>query len=272
MSSDVSNLIFANTTAAPETFNVLLWSPPKSGKSTAAATAPGRIMWLNAEGPGALGFARKTAAERETTIHEVVIDKKLRNTTSVLDEVYRHVRDGREPHVQTVVLDTLAKIRDALIAEIVVTGSKNTLKQFGEVADKLGGFITALRDLPVNMVLLAHADIRDSDEDGRIVQPLIGGKLTATIPGEVDVVAYCSPLKTDDGVRYVGQLVEGKGRTGLGDRSGTLAGDTGFRDLDLSEWLEAYRAGLTPVDVELPFEDGPTELPELERAPVETPA
>jgi hypothetical protein len=60
--SDVStSLTFVDPPAAPETFNVLLYGPPKSGKSTAAATAPGPILWVSAEGPGALAYARKIA-------------------------------------------------------------------------------------------------------------------------------------------------------------------------------------------------------------------
>lgn len=256
-------LTFVAAPAAPDTFNVLLYGQPKSGKSTAAATAPGPILWLNAEGPGALGFARKTAAERGTTVHEVVIDKRAKNATGLLDAAYLHVRDGNEPQVQTVVVDTVGKVRDALIAQLVVPGAKNSLQQFGQVADKLGGFIQAMRDLPVNLVLLAHADVRDSDEDGRIVMPLIGGKLTETVPGEVDVVAFTAPLTTDeDGTRYYGQLVERKGRI-AGDRSGGLAGEQGIRLLDLTEWLAGYREALTPDDTsDVPWDGDPGDDPE----------
>jgi hypothetical protein len=257
-------LTFLDAPPVPETYNVLLYGQPKSGKSTAAATAPGPILWVNAEGPGALGFARKTAHARGTQILEVAIDKRAKNATSILTQVYQHVASGADPVPRTVVVDTLAKVREALIAELVVKGAKNTLQQFGEVADKLGGFINALRDLPVNLVLLAHADLRESEEDGRIVVPLIGGKLTETVPGEVDVVAFTSPLSDENGTRYYGQLVERKGRI-AGDRSGGLAGEHGIRELDLSEWLEAYRAALTPDEADLPWTDEPDKIaPDLD--------
>jgi hypothetical protein len=183
--SDIpTGLQFVQAPPAPTTFNVLLWGQPKSGKSTAAATAPGPILWINAEGLGALGYARKTAKERGTEVLEVMVDKRQRNAAQVLEEVYRHVRSGEEPQPATVVVDTLGKLRDALIEQFV---------------------------------------------------------------------AYCSPLRTDDGVRYFGQLVEGKGRTGLGDRSGSLAADRGIRELDLSEWLATYTAALTPDNSDVPF-------------------
>lgn len=255
-----TGLQFAEPDPIPSHFNVLLWAPAKQGKSTAAATAPGPILWLNAEGVGALGYARKIAAERGTVIHEVTVDKKRRDAVQVLDRVYQHLRAGAEPRCETVVVDTVAKVRDALIEQLVDKGSSGSLRQYGKVADKLGGFIFTLRDFPVNLILLAHADYRESDEEGRVVLPKIGGQLTETIPGEVDVVAYVSPHYLEGGgVEYVGQLRDGKGRTGLGDRSGALAGDAGYRVLDLSEWLEAYRAGLTPEsapadDADLPFD------------------
>lgn len=257
MSDLPATLMFAPAPTVPTTFNVLLFGKPKSGKSTAAATAPGPILWVNAEGPGALGYARKVAAQRNTVIHEVMIGNKAvtPNPAAILEAVYKHVRDGAEPQVQTVVIDTLAKVRDALIAQIVVKSSKNSLPQYGEVADKLGGFINALRDLPVNLVLLAHVDVKDG-EDGRIVDPLIGGALTEKVPGEVDVVSYTLAVPDETGGhRYYGQVVEGRGRT-CGDRSGGLAADGSIRELDLSEWLETYRAALTPDDSDLPFPAG----------------
>ncbi len=253
--SDIpTGLMFEPAPTAPSTFNVLLFGKPKSGKSTAAATAPGPILWLNAEGPGALGYARKTAADRGTRILEVALNAHTPNPAGVLNEVYRHVREGRDPKVETVVIDTLAKVREALIGQLVQKGSKNSLPQYGQVADKLGGFINSMRDLPVNLVLLAHVDSKESEGEGRIVDPLIGGKLTETVPGEVDVVAYTSMLPDEDGTRrYYGQLVEGKGRT-AGDRSGALAGERGFRELNLTEWLAVYRAALTPDESDLPWE------------------
>ncbi|MEJ7783386.1 MAG: AAA family ATPase [Solirubrobacteraceae bacterium] len=250
--SDIPGLIFVSAPKSPETFNVCLYGPPKSGKSTAAATAPGPILWVNAEGSGALGHARKTATSRGTQILEVAVDKRSKNASRVLTDVYQHIVADTDPVIRTVVVDTMAKVREALIAELVQKGAKNSLQQFGEVADKLGGFVNALRDLPVNLVLLAHDDVQNSDEDGRIVVPLIGGKLTNTIPGEVDVVAFTAALSTDDGMRYFGQLVQGKGRI-AGDRSDALAGEKGIRELDLSDWLSVYSAALTPSTADLPW-------------------
>ena len=240
---------------APDTFNALLYGDPKSGKSSAAVTAPGPILYLNAEGPGALGFARKVALERGHRIHEVALPdgKNGRLIRPVLLAAVDHVKSGNAPVVKTVVVDTIGKVREALANEMVVPGAKNSIQQWGKVSDTINGFVRALRDLPVNVVFLAHTDQSDDAEAGRTVRPLIGGKASTVVPGEVDVVAYTAVVPGEDGEppRYVGQLVDGKGRVGLGDRSGAIAQGQAYRDLDLSVWLADYQAGLTPDD--LPF-------------------
>ena len=256
-----AGLQFVEEPGAPDTANFLLYGPPKSGKSSAAATAPGPILWLSAEGPGALAYARKIARERNTRIMEV----RLTNgddAKQTLREILLYVKrtEGKDAPV-SVVVDTLAKVREALIVQLVQQGSKNSLQQYGEVAKVLREFVRVLRDMPVNMVLIAHQEIADADGD-RIVRPLVGGALTEELPGEVDVLAYTHSF--DDPVaerrRYVGQLVEAKGRV-AGDRSGGL-GPT--RDLDLSEWLSAYQAAL---EGDLPWGAGnavPVEPEQLE--------
>jgi len=245
-------LMFASVPPVPTTFNVLAFGPPGSGKSTFAATAPGPVLWVNAEGGGALSYARKTATQRGTTIHEVRLDPLI-PVRSTLLQVVKHLRSGTEPVARTVVVDTLGKTRDMLVDQIVEKGTRNSLPQYGQVADILGKFVGVLRDLDVNVVLIAHEDVADGDQGDRIVRPLIGGQLTEKIPGEVDVVTYCGVVRDDSAgtVRYVGQLVEGRGRRAK-DRSGGLGTS---RDLDLSEWLIAYRAALTPDTSDLPFTD-----------------
>lgn len=260
--TDIPGLAFVQAPAAPETFNILLYGPPKSGKSTAAATAPGPILWVNAEGPGALGYARLTAAKRGTVIHEVQIGRRD-DARVVLRAVLEHVVRGVDPKPATVVVDTLAKVRDSLV-RLLVTRQKDSRTQYGEVNRILTEFISMLRDADVNLILLAHEDVKDEDGE-RIVQPLIGGALTQFAPGEVDVLGYTAVMtdqETGD-ERYVAQLREGKGRR-AGDRSGGLGT---VRDLDLTEWLATYAAALTPDTSDVPFAEDFDEEKNVTTAP-----
>lgn len=252
--SDVPALTFAQAPAAPETFNLLAYGPPGSGKTTAAATLHplGPILWVNAEGAGALAYGRKVAGNQN--ILEVRIEQREGfDTAATLREVIRYVRGNETPRPATVVIDTLGKLREALIRQFVVPGAKNTLQQFGEVAKILAGTIQVLRDEPVNLVLLAHEHVEDADGE-RIVRPLIGGALTDTIPGEVDVMTYTSRVHGDDGEQFLGQLVDARGRR-TKDRSGALGP---FRPLDFAAWLADYRAALAAEDLgDIPFDAEP---------------
>jgi hypothetical protein len=71
-----AGLMFETPPDLPETVNFLLYGPPKTGKTSTAATAPGPNLWVNAEGPGALAYARKIAAQRGNEILEVRITRR----------------------------------------------------------------------------------------------------------------------------------------------------------------------------------------------------
>lgn len=249
--TDVPALAFAAAPSAPETFNILAYGPPGSGKTTAAASLYplGKLLWVNAEGAGALAYARKVAGNQN--ILEVRIEQRDGfDAVGMLREVIRYVRSGADPKPATVVIDTLGKVREALIRQLVVPGAKNSLQQFGEVAKTLGATIQVLRDEPINLILLAHEQIEDADGE-RIVRPLIGGALTNTIPGEVDVMTYTSRVPGDDGEQFLGQLVDARGRR-TKDRSGALGP---FRPLDFAAWLTDYRVALAADTPDVPWDE-----------------
>lgn len=248
MSDIPVDLMFAAEPDVPGTMNVLAYGPGGSGKSTFAATAPGPIMWLNFEGAGALAYARKKARERGTTINEVRFDPGT-DPRPQLRQVIDHLKSGATPAPGTVVIDTVGKLRDALIGVMVDQGAKNSLRQYGDVKKALTALVRRLRDTDVNVVFLAHESIEDADGD-RIVRPQVGS-FAEDLIGEVDVVAYTFRHAADDTERYRGLLREQRGRRAK-DRSGGL-GET--RDLDFTDWLAAYQDALRPDTTDLPFTD-----------------
>ena len=96
MSDDFPGLTFVQPTVDVSGVNFMLWGPNKSGKTAAGGTLPGPILWLNGQGPNALGYARKVAAERGNVIREV------------------HMPNGRDEGPVTPVLTAFV---DALIAK-----------------------------------------------------------------------------------------------------------------------------------------------------------
>jgi hypothetical protein len=240
--------MFVQAPPAPTSINCILYGPGGSGKSTAAATAPGPILWANCQGANALAYPRTVAAKRGTAIHEVEFNRETPDPVGQFRALLSHIASGNEPVCRTLVVDTLGDLRDLFARKIVKGPQSRTREQWGEVAEIIKSAVLWLRDRDINVVFLAHEDISDVDDD-RVVRPKIGGALTEQVISEVDVVAYCGAHRTEDGVKYMGQLVELKGRRAK-DRSNGLGQ---ARNLDLDEWLDAFRAALTPNESDIPF-------------------
>lgn len=228
-----SQLNFVEPGTAPSTLNVLLYGPPGTGKSVAATSAPGPVLVLNAEGEGGLFFARRQHGNAH--IREVpFVD------ASTLDDVYLYLKESKQ--IKTVVVDSVGEVHRRLLENY--GGERPTLQQHGDVNLKIERFVRSLRDLPLNVILVAHEQL-DDVEGEQVRRPLTGGKkLPEVVMAMVDVVAYSSVLEggEDEPTRWVGQIVEANGRRAK-DRSGALGK---FRDLDLSEWISTATAAMAP--------------------------
>jgi len=240
-------LFFEAPPPTPDTFNVVAYGPSGAGKSTLAATAPGPILWVNFDGPGALAFPRTVAAARGTEIRELAIPRH-EDPRPILRSAYQYLRGEDGADVQTVVIDPLGKLRDHL-QRAIAGGDQPTFPQWGEIGRIIEDFVGSLRDLPVNVILVCHEDISDSDDGDRVVRPLIGGKTTEKVLSEMDVVAYVNVRHGDDAPEYLAQFVETRGRRAK-DRSGGLGLS---RSCDVSEWLAVYRQALEVRDDDVPI-------------------
>ena len=228
----------------PEHFNVLLYGPPGTGKTTAAATAPGPIIWINLEGTGAMAYARRVAAERGTDLLEM----QLRSDEDPRPRLRQAVAYADTNDVQTIVIDTWGKVRGQLATAI--GGDSPSLAEWGMIGKELRTILQTLRDLPLNLVLICHEAITE-EEGAVIIQPEIGGRSTAEAMAEVDVLGYTGIVEDEGDRIYMARLVDGGGRRAK-DRSGALGT---HRQLDLTEWLETFKAALATDLSDIPFLD-----------------
>lgn len=229
--------------------NLLLYGPAGAGKTTGAFSAPGPVIALNAEGPSAFRFARSVYGNSH--IREVTFEGR-----ATLDAFTSYLKNERTDE-KTVVVDSLGEIHTQIIREI--GGRSPQIQHYGTVNTLISDLVRFLRDLPLNVVLVAHEQIEDNEEGGATRRPQTGGtKLPETVMAMMDVVAYCSVKpgqKENDPPVYVGQFVQARGRRAK-DRSGALGA---WRPLDLSDWLMTIDKALTPGDL-------PWEQPSLEEA------
>jgi len=245
--TDLPTLNFIGDEPAAKFWNILLYGPAKNGKTVAACSAPGPVLLLTCQGPSSYRYAK---AKYKDKVRPVKFEGRQTLTT-----VTAYLRAGGQGE-QTVVVDTVGDIHSAVLEQ--VGGKKPQIQHYGQANDTVYDFVRTLRDLPVNVVLVCHEQIDDSEEGGATRRPLTGGKkLPEQVMGEVDIIAYCGVVQPDEKKDpvYVGQLVQAKGRR-AGDRSGAL-GST--RLLDLEEWVATANAALAPDESDVPFSDAPAE-------------
>jgi hypothetical protein len=219
--------------------STLLYGPSGVGKSTAAASAPGPIIYCNADGPGALRYARRHHAGKE--ILELPITGR-----APLEQLYMELRAGELDGLQTIALDSLGRIYDVILDEIA-NGGKPSLPQRGDANTFLERYVLSLLEMPVHLVLVAHDNpvvVTGKEEDGTQEIELFphtgtgNPALAKKLMRPLDVVAYCGRTieENDEGEqtpKFMAQTVKAGGRHAK-DRTDVI-GD--FSELDLTDWI-----------------------------------
>lgn len=227
--------------------NVLLYGPPKTGKTTAACSAPGGILLLNADLPNASLYAHER--DTEGRIQEVALTQPMDTLIEVANAI-KQQGDGEDRFFDTVVVDPVSELQRRMLEEASDRSVHPSLPQYLSAQTHLERFCRMLCEAPVNSVIVCH-ELPVKDEGTGTIErlpntgttnPSLGQKLM----GMVDVIGYTGVVVQEGGGKeYRAQLINDRGRRG-GDRFAVL-GD--WRTLDLAEWFAVIHGHQTPNDL-----------------------
>lgn len=234
-------------------FATMLYGRPGTGKTVGALSAPGPILYLNADRPHAASKARALFPNKD--IREVTFPSEQPSEANpsparrTLVDAYRYLRDeDAGQQVKSVVLDTVGAMYEKILKELSTfnTGKSAgliTLENYGEANKQIAGFVEQLLELPINVILCAHEQIDDA-ETQVTRRPMTGGKkLPEQLMGKMDIVAF-TEVKQAEGQppKYIGKLLDGDGYRAKGGPTFDL-GDA--PEIDLTKWIEHGYAALT---------------------------
>jgi hypothetical protein len=238
------HLVYTKPSAALH-MNVLIYGPPKSGKTSGAATAPGRKLLLNPDTGNATLQAHAIAGD---SLHEILqpeYEEGELRWLQILREIERQLADPKQQLADTVIVDPISDLYRQMLEEQSRQAMRPSLPAYGDVSVHLERFCRKLCKCPtINAVIVCHdIVIEGSEGQDALTIPFTGTRQGSPVLGKkfeamVDIVAYAgvNVIETEDGQKrteYLAQLVPGKGRV-AGDRFNCL-GKT--RKLDLTEWF-----------------------------------
>lgn len=224
--------------------SVLLYGPPKTGKTAGATSAPGPVLLLNCDLPNASWFAHQQRDDLYEVGYEGFQQTLMAIGTAVAagDATF----GGLVPKpVDTLVLDPIGELYRRMLEEFSNRAVSPTLPTYQAVQTHLERFCRAMCETTlVNFVMTAHENPVQDEASGEVQMLLWAGtksnslSMSQKLMGMVDVVGYSATVeKEGGGFEYVAQLVNGKGRRG-GDRfDGLLQAGEIARPMNLTEWF-----------------------------------
>jgi len=210
---------------------ILLHGNSGAGKTWASTTAPNPYFLL-------------TEANGLPTIRQANPDAIVVHATNmnVVREFFTEAMSGGLPDCKTIVVDSLTEIQRMMRDEIMV-GRENyadfSMKDWGELTERMRRFVRLLRDLPYHVVATALASVTEDDEGTRHIIPQFQGRaIPNEIAGYFSVVGYVfkREVENEGGEKEILHriMVEGPSRI----LCKPCAPLTGIVEGDMSDWIQ----------------------------------
>lgn len=170
---------------------VMCYGPPGVGKSVFAGTAPKNLFVDVEKGSMSLNNHKELA---DVTVLEF---KSVRQLELLIEKLAAGAFGDR---FETIVIDSFSELQKRDLDDIVrkaasEDASRNKFLPIGPDyninTEHLRVIASALRDLPMHVIVTAHAKEEKDDATGRVlVRPNLTPKLAGTMAGIFDVVGY----------------------------------------------------------------------------------
>lgn len=174
---------------------MMLWGPPGTGKTTLAATAPGRKLWLNFDPRGTTSLIGRDdvlvvdmAEERPNVVEKFKSEDPLQLTKFIEDN-----------DISTIVFDSTTNFADLATRYAVAnvnhaTMEKPSIEAYGfrnaYVLQAVKNLLRLTGRLNKHMIFIGHEDTPTKAKDGTVlfISIMLGGKLSEQVPLDLSEV------------------------------------------------------------------------------------
>jgi len=202
MAIDIRGVELESPKEAIKRFSLLLWGPPKAGKTTLAATAPKDILWLNFDPDGIASIANVEGVhvmDFSDKPNRIVEEFRLENPLRLNEYL------AENENIRTVVVDSITSFRDKALPHGVVRaqttskGKQSTLEDPGYAGyGNLNLWVRLMvRNLLYvtaqhrrNIIFVAHEDKPEKNKDGIVlfITIMLGGSLVTQVPKDLSEI------------------------------------------------------------------------------------
>lgn len=218
---DLSSIVpITKPRRADQSFSMLLFGQPKTGKTLLSGTAAD----VEALSP-VLVLAVEDGSSVLANGYEDIDVIEIEDWPTAA-KVIEAVASGKTKY-KTVVIDTLGELQEHMKNHITRDGTADMrIQDWGTIKDNTVNVVKMLHRSPVNSIFITHSEKQKDENTGSVTtQPVLLGKASlGEVPKVVDIIAYLAVAQNKETKENVRVLQTGTdGKIDAGDRFGKLA-------------------------------------------------
>lgn len=199
MEITLGGLPVKTTATTPNRVSMLLWGSAGTGKTTLAATAPGRKLWLSFDPDGTASLTGRD----DILIVDLANERPNLVEKFKSEDPYQLSKFIVEHNIETLVFDSITNFAHKAVEHAVPQCKNATMER-----PSLAGYgmrnsytLQAVKNIlkmtgkaGINVIFIAHEDSPVTNDDGVVllITVMLGGKLPEQVPLDLSEVWYMS--------------------------------------------------------------------------------